>query len=153
LSLQTQSNAIHDLCLHCLLPVQNPQIAAARVTDYGPLIVGIEIDDPVIPPEWPEKRDFELGVGLLVNDTSLPLYRLDRSVCSALTTLILNPDQTIISQGIFCAACITPLLEPVGKTRYFVPYTGIALQINPGDSFQRRQRPILHSTPAKSCQQ
>lgn len=55
-------NPLDHLIIKLRSPTQNPKIPPFGFTHYGVLIVGAEIQNPVISIKWPEECDLQLGI-------------------------------------------------------------------------------------------
>src|ERR1700676_2570594 len=78
------------LLIQLLGAAQNPQILAAGLAHCCVAVAGVEIDDPVIAVEPPEKSDFELRIGFGVHNLSDASGDIGLAV--GLATLVTNVD-------------------------------------------------------------
>src|SRR5271157_1885246 len=72
LRFQTLQNALVGGVIHLRFAAENPEVCSLRVPHDRVLVIGAQIDNPVVAGERPEKADFEFGICALVDHPGSP---------------------------------------------------------------------------------
>ena len=81
------------------------------MTDYCVAVIVGEIDDPVLPPEWPEELNFQLSVTRVLHNKCLALDIGLLAVYTVPVTSVLHNYIILISQCIFSIRAIASFLK------------------------------------------
>lgn len=96
-----RSDALHDRCVRrrrqCRRSTKDPEIAAARLADHGPSVVGIEVDHPVVGCERPEERHAELGRRRRIRHLRIAFGALTLAVEGPLEPRVEHADRAVLT--------------------------------------------------------
>jgi len=123
--------------VHLRRPAQDPEVFPVGMADDGPLIVLVELDDPVGAGERPEEADLELGVGRLVDDPGLAADRALLAVERLLAAGVDDVDIPVVAKRIVGRDADAALLEALGDGRDLVPRPEVPLNVDRGHDLER----------------
>ena len=107
------------------------------MADHGPLIVRIELDDPVSAAERPEELNLKLGVRCLVDDPGLALDVLDLAVEGFLPAAVDDLNLAVGFEGICGRDRHAAFLEALRYRRNLIPGAEVAFEVDVIDHLER----------------
>src|SRR5512143_1140939 len=122
--------------VHLGRPAQDPEVGPVGMADDGPLVVGVEADDPIVAGEGPEEAHLELGVGRLVDDPGLAACTLDLPVERFLAAGVDDGDVAVLPERVFRRDADAAFLEALGDGRDLVPCAKVSLEVDEGNDVQ-----------------
>uniref|UniRef100_A0A1J3GUS8 Uncharacterized protein n=1 Tax=Noccaea caerulescens TaxID=107243 RepID=A0A1J3GUS8_NOCCA len=131
------------LFLNLRRPAQYPEITPGGLADHGVLVIGIDIEHPVVAGDgndWEERRevepDFELG--LVTLRIGLVGAALDETPLPSAPSLVQDVHRAVGVKGVGGAGVDAVLrLEPGRERSNLVPTAHVSLQVEPLHHFHR----------------